>query len=66
MMGDELDILCWKPISNGMCSSKSAYKMLVTEKAPNNPPFNIPMQVLQIHMHVWADKTIQPQVKIFA
>jgi len=65
MMGDEPDILCWKPASNGMCSSKSAYKMLATEEA-SNPPSNIPMQVLQILRHVWADKTIQPRVKIFA
>jgi len=40
--------------------------MLATEEALSNPPSNIPMQVLQILRHVWADKTIQPQVKTFA
>ena len=60
MVGDEPDFLCWKPAPNGICSSKSAYKMLVTEEALSNPPSNIPMQVLQILRHVWADKTIQP------
>lgn len=65
VVGNEPDILCWKPVSSGICSTKSAYKMLATEEAVRNPS-NIPMQVLQILKHVWADKTIQPRVKTFA
>ena len=64
--GSGPDILCWKLASNGLCSSKSAYKMLAIEETTNSPPINIPMQVLQILRQVWVDKTIQPRVKTFA
>lgn len=64
--GDGPDILCWKPNSDGLCSSKSAYKMLAMEEAAVAPPTNIPTQVLQILRQVWADKTMQPRVKTFA
>jgi len=64
--GDGPDILCWKPASSGICSSKSAYRVLATEEAANNPPACIPVQVLQILYKVWPDKSIQPRVKTFA
>ena len=51
--------------TSDICSTKSAYKMPAIEEAARNPPSNIPMQVLQILRHVWADKTIQPRVKTF-
>jgi hypothetical protein len=66
IVGDGPDILCWKLNSDGLCSSKSAYKMLAMEEAAAAPPTNIPTQVVQILRQVWADKTMQPRVKIFA
>ena len=32
VVGDGPDILSWKPVSSGMCSTKSAYKMLAKEE----------------------------------
>jgi len=43
VMDDGPDILCWKPVSSGICSTKSAYKMLATEAAARDPPYNIPI-----------------------
>jgi hypothetical protein len=64
--GNGPDILCWKPSTDGQCSSKSAYKALALEEVAESPPRNIPSQALQILQEVWRNKTVQPRVKTFA
>jgi hypothetical protein len=60
---DQPNILCWKLTPDGLCTSKSAYKILAIEKAPIALSTNIPSQVIQILRKVWVDKTMQPRVK---
>lgn len=62
------DLLCWDLSSNGICSSKSAYKLCLQEiqANPRNAPTVLSLQLKDLLMLIWKQKSVLPRVKTFA
>ncbi|CAM0910858.1 unnamed protein product [Alopecurus aequalis] len=64
----EEDILCWKPATNGVCTSKSAY-IIALQSFQSAGPAGIRAPddtTLQLLNQVWKQKDIIPRVRTFA
>ncbi|XBH90806.1 hypothetical protein VPH35_082361 [Triticum aestivum] len=62
------DLLCWDLTPNGICSSKSAYKLCLQEihANPRNAPATLPLDLLDFLKLIWKQKDLLPRVKTFA
>ncbi|XP_044415512.1 uncharacterized protein [Triticum aestivum] len=65
---DGPDLLCWDLSSNGICSSKSAYKFCLQEihENPMNAPSSVSLEVKDLLKLIWKQKQMLPRVKTFA
>jgi hypothetical protein len=62
------DILVWKLIPAGECTSKSAYKHCFNNLAlpANQRPKSVPTHVVNLLNQVWKQKLMAPRVQTFA
>ena len=65
---DGPDLLCWDLTPNGICSSKSAYKLCLQElhSIPRNAPLDIPLDLKDFLKFIWKQKNLLPRVQTFA
>ena len=65
---DGPDLLCWDLTPNGICSSKSAYKLCLQElhSFPRNAPLEIPLELKDFLKFIWKQKNLLPRVQTFA
>ena len=65
---DGSDILCWDLTPNGICTSKSTYKLCLQEihANPRFAPSQVSLQVKNLLNEVWKQKMMIPKVKTFA
>ena len=65
---DVPDLLCWDLTPNGICSSKSAYKLCLQEihSNPRHAPSVAPSVLKDLLKLFWKQKNILPRVQTFA
>ena len=61
-------MLCWGLTPNGICSSKSAYKLCLQDihANPRNAPSHVSLQVKNLLKMIWKQKLMIPRVQTFA
>ena len=64
---DGPDLLCWDLTPNGICSSKSAYKLCLQElhNNPRNAPMDIPLDLKDFLKLIWKQKKFAPSCSNF-
>lgn len=62
------DILCWDLTPNGLCTSKSTYKLCLQDIHANqrHTPSQVPLQVKDLLKMIWKQKMMIPRVQTFA
>ncbi|KAM3331617.1 hypothetical protein ACQJBY_027530 [Aegilops geniculata] len=62
------DLLCWDLTPNGICSSKSAYKLCFKDihAHPTQAPTAIPADLKNLLSLIWKQELILPRVQTFA
>jgi len=68
VLSSDPDNLCWKPSTQGSCTTKEAYKCLRSQAnhiLPSTGPRHISPPALLILNKTWKHKTIPPRIKAF-
>lgn len=62
------DLLCWALSPNGICSSKSAYKLCLQEiyAHPRTAPVDVSPDLKNFLKTIWKQKNLLPRVQTFA
>ena len=65
---DGPDLLCWNLTPNGICSSKSTYKLCLQEihTNPRDAPSVLSPALKDLLKLVWKQKQLLPRVQTFA